>query len=51
MAGLETSNRLLNPKEREIVVCHEMGQAPAASTRCGRSSERAGALGLEQQAV
>jgi cell division protease FtsH len=31
MAGLETRNHLLNPKEREIVAYHEMGQAPAAS--------------------
>jgi cell division protease FtsH len=27
VAGLEKRNRLLNPREREIVACHEMGHA------------------------
>jgi cell division protease FtsH len=27
VAGLEKKNRLLNPREREIVACHEMGHA------------------------
>jgi cell division protease FtsH len=31
VAGLERRNRLLNPKEREIVAYHEMGHALAAS--------------------
>ncbi len=30
VAGLEKRNRLLNPKEREIVACHEMGHALVA---------------------
>jgi cell division protease FtsH len=30
VAGLEKRNRLLNPREREIVACHEMGHALVA---------------------
>lgn len=30
IAGLEKRNRLLNPREREIVACHEMGHALVA---------------------
>lgn len=30
VAGLEKRNRLLNPKEREVVACHEMGHALVA---------------------
>jgi cell division protease FtsH len=30
VAGLEKKNRLLNPKEREVVACHEMGHALVA---------------------
>jgi cell division protease FtsH len=35
VAGLEKRNRLLNPKEREIVAYHEMGHALAALTLPG----------------
>ena len=34
VAGLEKRNRLLNPKEREIVAYHEMGHALDARCRC-----------------
>lgn len=30
VAGLEKKNRLLNPKERKVVACHEMGHALVA---------------------
>jgi cell division protease FtsH len=35
VAGLEKKNRLINPKEREIVAYHEMGHAVVASTLPG----------------
>ena len=35
VAGLEKKNRLINPKEREIVAYHEMGHAIVASTLPG----------------
>jgi cell division protease FtsH len=35
VAGLERKNRLLNPKEREIVAYHEMGHAIAAAAITG----------------
>ncbi|MGI6245346.1 MAG: ATP-dependent zinc metalloprotease FtsH [Pseudochelatococcus sp.] len=35
VAGLEKRNRLLNPKEREIVACHEMGHALVAMSLPG----------------
>jgi cell division protease FtsH len=35
VAGLERKNRLLNPKEREIVAYHEMGHAIVASSLKG----------------
>ena len=35
VAGLEKRNRLLNPKEREIVAYHEMGHALVASVLPG----------------
>ncbi len=34
VAGLEKRNRLLNPKEREIVAYHEMGHAIVALSLC-----------------
>ncbi len=42
IAGLEKKNRVLNPREREIVAHHEMGHALVAMalpgwTRCTRS--------------
>ena len=33
VGGLEKKNRLLNPKEREIVAHHEMGHALAAAAQ------------------
>ena len=35
VAGLEKKNRLLNPREREIVAFHEMGHALAAAATVG----------------
>ena len=35
VAGLEKRNRLLNPKEREVVAHHEMGHAIAAAAQPG----------------
>ena len=35
VAGLEKKNRLLNPREREIVAFHEMGHALAAAATTG----------------
>jgi cell division protease FtsH len=35
IAGLEKKNRLLNPREREIVAFHEMGHALAAAATTG----------------
>jgi len=35
VAGLEKKNRLLNPKEREVVAHHEMGHAIAAAAQPG----------------
>ena len=35
VAGLEKKNRLLNPREREIVAYHEMGHALAAAATTG----------------
>jgi cell division protease FtsH len=35
VAGLEKKNRLLNPKEREVVAHHEMGHALAAAAQPG----------------
>lgn len=35
VAGLEKRNRLLNPKERRIVSCHEMGHALVAASLPG----------------
>jgi cell division protease FtsH len=35
VAGLEKRNRLLNPKEREVVAFHEMGHALVAMTLPG----------------
>jgi hypothetical protein len=52
MAGLETRNRLLNPKECVIVAYHEMGQAPAASDPVRPQQRALGhRRGLEQQTV
>ncbi len=38
VAGLEKRNRLLNPKEREIVAYHEMGHALDRDRASGRRS-------------
>jgi len=35
VAGLEKKNRLLNPREREIVAYHEMGHALVAAGQPG----------------
>ena len=48
VAGLEKKNRLLNPKEREIVAYHEMGHALVAMalrapTRCTKFRSSRGA--------
>ena len=47
VAGLEKRNRLLNPKEREIVAYHEMGHALVAHRA---SRHRSGAQGLDHSA-
>ena len=47
VAGLEKRNRLLNPREREIVAYHEMGHALVALALPGR---RPGAQGLDHPA-
>ena len=57
VAGLEKKNRLLNPREREIVAHHEMGHALAAAappawircTRCRIIPRGIGALGYTLQ--
>ena len=38
VAGLEKRNRLLNPKEREVVAYHEMGHAPRSARVAGGGS-------------
>ena len=47
VAGLEKRNRLLNPKEREIVAYHEMGHAAGRGVA---SRHRSGAQGLDHSA-
>ena len=47
VAGLEKKNRLLNPREREIVAYHEMGHALVAAALPGL---RPGAQGLDHPA-